>query len=1616
MPLQSLAPLGARAGRLRLTPEEEDSLLGDLAGAGTSALGLIGDILGTPGGVIRNIAAGRFEDVLPGILDPERRISGRDLAQQYGLVGDNHEGFDLGDVVGFGTEVALDPLTFIGGGITKAGTVAKSLGKFPKKSLFDVGTGALSMGKRAARRGTLSSVLEGADDATMSLAKQLAEKQGSTLDNLLAEPMQRSIGVGLPFMGNAVTVDLPGAAGRATKLDALGGWVSKTAPARYTAKMFDATVRNVGDWTGQLFSKAAHAEMDPAKRAAGADINRFHLGLSQLGVADQDLQSDILEGISRNPEAPVGVRLTEDQILDYNVLPLDGEAPEALQARKAAIRDIRQQFQTSQEGVRRQREAVGLPAARFESERIDYAPREATWENYGKVNTSKRRRDALRNLGRTEVDAILKDDQLRELAKQTEVNPLSPEELTKQVPDEIRQDLANMGYEDLEDLVPWQADQMRNADPQTEAWNATADAKQALDPLKDQGFTEGRGPYNQAVAGLDRPEMSRTTALPKPQTHTERFQQAVRRVDELLGRDATDWDKAPQWLEQARQLPKLQRELEELRGRALAGDYAVSLPEQDAALQLQIGNAEQALAAYQDAKSRLDMRDIFSRERPDEYFDYDRMLPEEKTLLEFSQQRAAFDSHAYRTELASLDAQAAELRKEIERLGKTTAKGEMSVKDATKRFTVGQAVKAIRKQEANIEELTTQLAETERQAGLLRSSIDEGVAAKAELAAMEQSFRERGFFKQGDAQYLKDQELREIAALRAEADQLPKYRARQKRLQERIERGERQIMPAEQIDELQAELGEAEVAAAHLEALSARAKEARYFIDHARNVPQKALDENKRFYGNAPMHDAAVTTAKDLEDIAFAKQMHKVYAGNVVRVKPGEQVDAAQMVPWTEAVRQLGVGKTASQQAKAIRAAAEELQRYGKITPEEFDNIAGPHAVATSAVKQDPVLAQELRNAELGDFVKGITGEYEKRVALLQQKHTGAELAKQLADLEDRFKTARTAGIERINAAPLTDTSHAGRLMQVKRDMHQKLYAAADDARLSGQMDDESYQALRAEADEWLKGKTKGTTESVQEFQRLWEQAVAKDPIPDDGLLMMKNLYVPREVVDSLSRAKNFRNAPAEEGFGHWADWWRRLTKGHLTMPFPSFHVRNAFNMAYQYGNAGVRDPRHGLAKGFLQPWKDAWQVLQGKKVNDFAEIPAIQAMGLKGDDAERQLVAAAESYAGLKGAGDVISEGAEPAFTPFGKKEHEWGTTVEQFTAALPGGRPLNRDYILEPLAQRFGKARFNPANVEQFAPIAIGGRLSNTTENVGRLATFIGLLRQGKSFEEAGALTKAMHVDYSDLTAFEKNVARRVVPFWTWSRHMIPFTLRQFIEKPSGLYAQTARFSRLAEQDSGFLPPQLGGSLAIPIGQEEDGTQRYLSQMDLPAESLNRLLNPSSMGDTVRSALAQADPFLKFAVETGTGKSLFRGRNLEDLESPTGRLLANLVGEEKPLWKSTTLDSLLANSPASRYLSTAAQAGDDRKGAGAFALNTLSGLKLTDVPMDRARDVAAGEAAKKLLKATGARTVESLSISKEDMDAMDPATRAEAEQLQAVLRALARKGKERRKPADNK
>ena len=89
--------------------------------------------------------------------------------------------------------------------------------------------------------------------------------------------------------------------------------------------------------------------------------------------------------------------------------------------------------------------------------------------------------------------------------------------------------------------------------------------------------------------------------------------------------------------------------------------------------------------------------------------------------------------------------------------------------------------------------------------------------------------------------------------------------------------------------------------------------------------------------------------------------------------------------------------------------------------------------------------------------------------------------------------------------------------------------------------------------------------------------------------------------------------------------------------------------------------------------------------------------------------------------------------------------------------------------------------------------------------------------------------------------------------------------------------------------------------------------------------------------------------------------------------------------------------NSPAARAVTTARQAFDPRKGPAPLALNLLTGAKIADVDMEKAKNIAAQDVIAKLLRenpAVHSRT--DVYVRKGDKDKLTP---AEQEQYRLYL-----------------
>ena len=257
------------------TPQDEATALEMAKGAASSGLELFSDILDTFGGrAIKGLLGGKPREllsVLPGSdyfnwTDETDRVTGKDLAKQWGLATDNPL---LDSIAGLGVDLFTDPTTYMFGpasALTKGGQVAKAAGILPRTvRARQVGTlgGLLDQAGGPASRELLemaghmptatrsrldelsnfmgplepeqlapirASILP---DSQLGKVTQAARGTGIDLESAISEPLGGTIGFGSPFSQTPYAVGGTGEFGQglANALGTASDWLGMTLPA-----------------------------------------------------------------------------------------------------------------------------------------------------------------------------------------------------------------------------------------------------------------------------------------------------------------------------------------------------------------------------------------------------------------------------------------------------------------------------------------------------------------------------------------------------------------------------------------------------------------------------------------------------------------------------------------------------------------------------------------------------------------------------------------------------------------------------------------------------------------------------------------------------------------------------------------------------------------------------------------------------------------------------------------------------------------------------------------------------------------------------------------------------------------------------------------------------------------------------------------------------------------------------------------------------------------------------------------------------------------------------------------------------------------------------------------
>jgi hypothetical protein len=519
----------------------------------------------------------------------------------------------------------------------------------------------------------------------------------------------------------------------------------------------------------------------------------------------------------------------------------------------------------------------------------------------------------------------------------------------------------------------------------------------------------------------------------------------------------------------------------------------------------------------------------------------------------------------------------------------------------------------------------------------------------------------------------------------------------------------------------------------------------------------------------------------------------------------------------------------------------------------------------------------------------------------------------------------------------------------------------------------------------------------------------------DNLMAQIRSLDVDPEMANAIATVYQPLTQP--EVINQYFKVWDKATqwlKNNLTVPFPSFATRNLgsgqlMNMLASGEVRGVGDMiEYGKSIGRVHK-----AMADPVKMREL--VQELDAHGLLPD--ERGFSDVEMGF----GAADRTSAGFRvPTRAGWGG----WRNFLKAFRSVSDDMSNEAADAFAE-LGKKRLRDRFGIRGTRRaLKTLMETGNLNNQVVEFYNRATMYDYLRNKKGWSPYAAAEKVkeLQFDYGDITTVDR-YAKRGMPFYTFTKKMANAFVKSLAANPGGPMAATitapARYEK--REDKRPRPEYLSKGFAVPLEKAKDGSERYLTGFGLAWEDPMRFMSvdPNNIfqRQTAYELAGSMHPFIKGPAELMTGQSFFMdGRDLTDLDPTAGRLLTNVFGTGKPKeppvnilgnpMASRLAESVLANSPASRYLTTARQLTDSRRDGLEKAVNFLTGIK-TNIVTDKARDAMLRDAATQLLKESGGAVFERPYVNKQVLEQMPEAQRKRALVLSQLLQRLSERAK---------
>lgn len=174
-------------------------------------------------------------------------------------------------------------------------------------------------------------------------------------------------------------------------------------------------------------------------------------------------------------------------------------------------------------------------------------------------------------------------------------------------------------------------------------------------------------------------------------------------------------------------------------------------------------------------------------------------------------------------------------------------------------------------------------------------------------------------------------------------------------------------------------------------------------------------------------------------------------------------------------------------------------------------------------------------------------------------------------------------------------------------------------------------------------------------------------------------------------------------------------------------------------------------------------------------------------------------------------------------------------------------------------------------------GLKVGGAIENTGKLAHYINKVKAGYSNMDAAASVRKYLFDYADLTATERNVFKRLMPFYTFTRKNLPMELESFISNPSD-FANLAKLMRVAGYSTHRqeeLPSYVREKPMYKMGD------KYISGgiLDVPALEPIEMIGERPARTIEKTLSKLLSPAIKAPMEVSMDRSMFQGRPLSEV-----------------------------------------------------------------------------------------------------------------------------------------